>query len=177
MSTLKSIALTFLLGAVVTARPAVQKRLSAGTVYTGCTTPGVVAVTFDDGPYIYTESVLDQFKAAGQHATWFVNGNNYDIIYNYNSTIERIVNEGHQVCSHTWDHADLATLTQAQIESEMTQLEVAFTNILGYFPRYMRPPYISLNTLATQTLSKPMFSSPCTISNFSDSHHGLLHHY
>jgi peptidoglycan/xylan/chitin deacetylase (PgdA/CDA1 family) len=45
-----------------------------GTIYTACTTPGVVALTFDDGPYIYTQSIVDQLTAAGQRATFFQNG-------------------------------------------------------------------------------------------------------
>jgi peptidoglycan/xylan/chitin deacetylase (PgdA/CDA1 family) len=51
-----------------------------------------------------------------------------------------------------WSHADLATLTAAGITSEMTQLEVAHQAILGYFPTYMRPPYLSTNALAVTTL-------------------------
>jgi peptidoglycan/xylan/chitin deacetylase (PgdA/CDA1 family) len=72
-----------------------------GVVITSCTTPNVVAVTFDDGPYIYTESVLDKLKAAGQRATFFVNGQNYDSIYNYGPTLKRMIAEGHQIGSHT----------------------------------------------------------------------------
>lgn len=34
----------------------------------------------------------------------------------------------------------------------MTQLEVALTNILGYFPYYMRPPYLATNPTALDTL-------------------------
>jgi peptidoglycan/xylan/chitin deacetylase (PgdA/CDA1 family) len=52
-----------------------------------------------------------------------------------------------------WDHADLATLTQAEIQSEMTKLETAYMNILGYYPTYMRPPYLSTNALAISTLT------------------------
>src|ERR1700753_2406277 len=149
MLVLTSAILSLSLGTIVSAHPynGLNKRLSAGTIYTGCTTPGGVAVTFDDGPYMYTENVLDQLKAAGQHATFFLNGQNYGYIYDYNSTILRMVNEGHQVCSHTWSHPDLTTLSQTQIQTEMTEMEVAFTNILGHFPRYMRPPYLSTNQL------------------------------
>jgi hypothetical protein len=45
-----------------------------GTIWTACTTPGVVALTFDDGPYIYTQEIVDQLTAAGQRATFFQNG-------------------------------------------------------------------------------------------------------
>lgn len=60
--------------------------------------------------------------------------------------------EGHQIGSHTWSHADLATLDAAGITSQMTQLETALTSILGKVPTYMRPPYFSTNALALSTL-------------------------
>ncbi|ORY59957.1 uncharacterized protein BCR38DRAFT_459964 [Pseudomassariella vexata] len=128
-----------------------QSSIPYGTVITRCTQPGVVALTFDDGPFIYTEELLDTIAASGFRVTFFVNGNNYDNINNHASTIQRMVAEGHQVGSHTWDHGDLATMDTAGITSEMTQLEDALVGILGFFPQYMRPPYFSYNdnTLAT----------------------------
>jgi len=35
----------------------------------------------------------------------------------------------------------------------MTQMEDAYMAILGYYPTYMRPPYLSTNTLAINTLT------------------------
>jgi peptidoglycan/xylan/chitin deacetylase (PgdA/CDA1 family) len=123
-----------------------------GTIWTACTTPGVVALTFDDGPYIYTQEIVDQLTAAGQRATFFQNGQNWDSIYNYNSTLQSMIAGGHQIASHTWDHADLATLTAAEITSEMTQLEAAHMAIIGKSPNYMRPPYLSTNDLVISTI-------------------------
>jgi len=123
-----------------------------GTIWTACTTPGVVALTFDDGPYIYTQSIVDQLTAAGQRATFFQNGQNWDSIYNYNSTLQSMISGGHQIASHTWDHADLATLSAAAITSEMTQLEAAHMAIIGKSPNYMRPPYLSTNDLVISTI-------------------------
>lgn len=60
-----------------------------------------VALTFDDGPYIYTSGILDKLKAANMRATFFINGDNYDSIYNYNSTVRRYIADGHQIGSHT----------------------------------------------------------------------------
>jgi peptidoglycan/xylan/chitin deacetylase (PgdA/CDA1 family) len=37
----------------------------------------------------------------------------------------------------------LTTLSVEAASKEMTDLETAFVNILGYFPYYMRPPYLS----------------------------------
>jgi peptidoglycan/xylan/chitin deacetylase (PgdA/CDA1 family) len=47
-----------------------EKRIAVGAIINSCNkVKGQVAVTFDDGPYKYTEGILDQFKAAGQKAS------------------------------------------------------------------------------------------------------------
>ena len=79
----------------------VQPRQAASVIF-GCTTPNTVALTFDDGPFAYTDDVLDQLSAAGMHATFFLNGQNWASIYDYTSTVQRMNNEGHQIGSHTY---------------------------------------------------------------------------
>ncbi|KAJ0134634.1 Chitin deacetylase, partial [Colletotrichum tanaceti] len=41
-----------------------------------CVNDGDVAITYDDGPYLYTAAMLDAFKAHGAVATFFITGNN-----------------------------------------------------------------------------------------------------
>lgn len=74
-----------------------------GQIITQCTKPGTFAITFDDGPYIYTDKILDILKANGIKATFFVNGLNWgDINDAANSArVRRAINEGHQIGSHT----------------------------------------------------------------------------
>jgi peptidoglycan/xylan/chitin deacetylase (PgdA/CDA1 family) len=90
--------------------------------------------------------------ANGVKATFFVNGANYGNIYDYAAVLQRIDGSGHQIGSHTWSHADLATLDAAGITSQMTQVEAALTSIIGKFPTYMRPPYFSYNANALNVL-------------------------
>lgn len=147
----KSIVTSVLLGASTVSASPLQKRVPVGQVITSCTVPGTFALAFDDGPFSYTAGLLDQFAAAGVKGTFFINGQNYGNIYDYSALIQRMIAEGHQVASHTWSHADLATLDAAGVTSQMTQLETALLNIIGKYPTYMRPPYYSYNadTLAT----------------------------
>ncbi|KAL5418594.1 hypothetical protein PMIN04_007295 [Paraphaeosphaeria minitans] len=119
-----------------------------------CTKPGVIAPGFDDGPWIYSEDILDRMQATGFIATWFINGANKGNIYDYNSTLRRMIDMGHQIGSHTWSHKDLATLTVDGIKQEMILLEEAMVNILGYFPYYMRPPFLSVNAQALSVLKE-----------------------
>ncbi|KAF6825584.1 Chitin deacetylase-like protein 9 [Colletotrichum musicola] len=109
-----------------------------------CVNDGDVAVTYDDGPYIYTNAMLDAFKAHSAVATWFITGNNIGkgmINVNYRDVITRMVAEGHQVASHTWSHENLDQMTLSQRKNQMVYNEMAFADILGFYPTYMRPPY------------------------------------
>ncbi|KXH27886.1 polysaccharide deacetylase, partial [Colletotrichum nymphaeae SA-01] len=116
-----------------------------GVAITKCTVEGDFALTFDDGPFTYTEHVLDLLAEAGAKATFFVNGENFGNINNFQDVVKRMVADGHQIGSHTYSHPDLATLGDADIIPEMTTLEDALINIIGKYPTYMRPPYFSWN--------------------------------
>ncbi|RKU48026.1 hypothetical protein DL546_007354 [Coniochaeta pulveracea] len=112
-----------------------------------CVNPGEIAITFDDGPYLYTNDLLDKFKSYGAKATFFITGNNIgkgminDPSTPYPAVIKRMHAEGHQIASHTWSHENSSTLTNNQYTNQIIWNEIAFNSILGFFPTYMRPPY------------------------------------
>ena len=62
---------------------------------------GVVALTFDDGPWPETNAVLDALKLYGLKATFSLQGQNVEM---YPEIAQRIVKEGHYVGNHSWDH-------------------------------------------------------------------------
>ncbi|KAG4438120.1 hypothetical protein IFR05_006400 [Cadophora sp. M221] len=111
-----------------------------------CDKTKVVALTFDDGPYQYTAELLDILKRYGFTATFFMTGNNngkgsIDTTAPYPDLIKRMVAEGHQVASHTWSHYSLSNSSRDLRISQMVKNEMAFNNIIGMWPTYMRPPY------------------------------------
>ncbi|CAI7619908.1 unnamed protein product [Penicillium glandicola] len=116
--------------------------LPVGAIITQCTIPGTIALTFDDGPYIYTSQLLDTLSQHGARATFFLNGHNRGDIDTSAEIVQRTLAEGHQLGSHTWNHPSLDTLPYEEIVQQMTMLEEAFVRILGFFPTYMRPPFL-----------------------------------
>lgn len=111
-----------------------------------CIEDNVVALSYDDGPYLYTSQLLDILNATGFHATFFITGNNngkgeIDITDPYPSLIQRMIADGHQVASHTWSHYSLQNITSDLRMQQMVKNEMAFNNIIGKYPTYMRPPY------------------------------------
>ncbi|KAL8694087.1 MAG: hypothetical protein Q9218_001202 [Villophora microphyllina] len=111
-----------------------------------CVENNVVALTYDDGPYMYTGQLLDILKSYGFKATFFMTGNNMhkgpiDETEPYPTLIRRMVAEGHQVASHTWSHYSLSNIPSDARKQQMVKNERAIANIIGRYPTYMRPPY------------------------------------
>lgn len=99
----------------------------------------LIAVTFDDGPSQYTAQLLDGLAARGAKATFFTLGENAQ---GRRSIIRRAWEEGHQICSHSWNHPDLKTLSAAQIRSQFSRTDAVLDQALGFDGQYMiRPPY------------------------------------
>ncbi|KAK0737018.1 hypothetical protein B0T21DRAFT_364242 [Apiosordaria backusii] len=129
------------------ARPKFGSVLYGGAGIYDCVTAGDVALTFDDGPYLYTNDLLDKLKSYGAKATFFITGTNIgkgminDPATPYPAIIKRMHAEGHQIASHTWSHQNASQLTNTQFTNQMVWNEIAINSILGFFPTYMRPPY------------------------------------
>ncbi|KAI5795272.1 hypothetical protein EDC01DRAFT_717283 [Geopyxis carbonaria] len=141
-------------GVPVTTRPT-PGPVPYGQWVSSCTRPGFIALTFDDGPHIYTAALLDLLKRNGVVATFFLNGQNWGAPITDPTKValvKRMLAEGHQIASHTWNHPDLATLSAAEVRTQMTDLESALKGIIGKYPTYMRPPYFSCGDTCMSTL-------------------------
>ena len=79
----------------------------------------MVALTYDDGPSTYTDTILDVYKEHGQKATFFVVGER--LSWN-DSQAKREVEEGHQVGNHTYGHNVLSKLKDEKIKEEQRQI-------------------------------------------------------
>ncbi|KAJ6031558.1 hypothetical protein N7540_002290 [Penicillium herquei] len=145
-----------------TPRPHFGNLAYGGVGYHNCTAPGTVALTFDDGPYTYTSHLLDILKKRNVKATFFVTSvsrgkhgfDDKDTVYG--EDLLRMYADGHQIGSHSWSHADLSNLTSGERDQEIVKNEMAFRNLFGFFPTYMRPPYGDCTSASgcTETMSK-----------------------
>lgn len=99
----------------------------------------LIALTFDDGPGKYTDELLDGLRERGAFVTFFVLGQNAEY---YPDTVRRAWSDGHQICSHTYDHAQLTDIGDERIRSELTKADAAIDAALGEDNTYwLRPPY------------------------------------
>lgn len=139
------------LGAPIQEEASLEKR-QAGQLITRCTVPNTVGMSFDDGPYMYLNDIVNTLKANNATATFFFSGNNWDCIYNTDAAnrVKYAYNNGMHVASHTWRHGDLATMSWDLIHDEMWRVEQALMKIVGAYPAFMRPPYGSYNDLVLE---------------------------
>jgi Polysaccharide deacetylase len=111
--------------------------------YKSCSVSGVMALTFDDGPSIYTGHILDVLKEHNMKATFFIIGK---YISSNHATIQRIVDEGHQIGAHTYSHTPLESSPnpyQEMLNWEIALVRENFTGVLAnsVIPNYMRAPH------------------------------------
>lgn len=96
-----------------------------------------VALTFDDGPSIYTPellNVLDKYKV---RASFFVIGKHVE---RHPQFLKLLVQKGHLVGNHSYSHKNLKKLSALQIEQEIEKAEEIIKNISGVKTFWFRPP-------------------------------------
>lgn len=96
-----------------------------------------VALTFDDGPGIHTERLLDALKTYHAKATFFLIGKN---AARYPQLMKRMEAEGHAVGNHTYGHRNLTRLSAGGIGDELDKCNAVFEQTLGHPAALLRTP-------------------------------------
>src|SRR5256885_8912443 len=104
---------------------------------TKCTTPGQVALTFDDGPSPFTPKLLDYLAAAKIPATFFVLGISVNEVGG-KETLKATYDAGHQIALHSNTHADMNALSPKAIRDEYEINLKAVVDTLGETPKMAR---------------------------------------
>jgi peptidoglycan/xylan/chitin deacetylase (PgdA/CDA1 family) len=119
----------------------------AQVISIGNTSRNAVAFTFDAGADAgYTAQILDTLQANSVHATFGMTGK---FAQQNPQLVQRMVQEGHTLINHTYDHASwtgnstgAAPLTRQQRWDELDQTESIIGQLTGTTTLpYFRPPY------------------------------------
>ena len=101
--------------------------------------PKELALTFDDGPDSqWTPKILDILKAKAAPATFFIIGEN---ALTERGLLERMIDEGHEVGSHTYTHPNLINVSPRQVMFELNTTQRLFQAFTGRSLRFFRAPY------------------------------------
>ncbi|OKI70820.1 bi-functional transferase/deacetylase [Streptomyces sp. TSRI0445] len=102
-----------------------------------------IVLTFDDGPDpVWTPKVLDKLKEYDAHGVFFVTGN---MAARHPDLVRRMVEEGHELGLHTFNHPDLSYQSTARIDWELSQNQLALAGAAGIRTSIFRPPYSSFS--------------------------------
>lgn len=103
-----------------------------------CSKVPCVALTFDDGPSVYTSQLLDALKKENVKATFFVLGKSASV---QKQTLKRMAEEGHNIGNHSYDHKDFRKISMEEAKRQIQLTDEIITGITGEKPRYFRFPY------------------------------------
>lgn len=113
----------------------------------------MVALTFDDGPSIYTPRILNCLEEYGQAATFFVVGTN---AARYGEHIKRAYEMGCEIGNHTYNHPDLTYLSSWEIADEINRTNQHIRDAIGVDATVARTPGGSYNSTVCAAISTPI---------------------
>ena len=103
------------------------------------TTEKILYLTFDDGPIAeVTPFVLDELKKYNAKATFFCIGKN---VAANPEIFERIINEGHSIGNHTYDHLNGWYQDNETYFSNVEKSEETISSFKFQVSNLFRPPY------------------------------------
>ncbi|MGM8214880.1 polysaccharide deacetylase family protein [Bacillaceae bacterium W0354] len=112
---------------------------------------GYVALTFDDGPSIYTKQIVDlltEYEVAG---TFFFVG---DQVLKHPEYVTYTNDKGHVVASHSQSHKNITTLYEQQLDEEILQSIIDLEKVSGSNVNLFRPPYGAIGEFEKAFLSE-----------------------
>lgn len=114
----------------------------------------MLALTFDDGPGQYTDTLLDCLEENNAHATFFMLG---QLVSSYPDTVKRMVELGCELGNHSWDHLDLTSMDLDSAAKEYSDTDNALIEACGQASTVARAPYGSYNQSVIDAVGKPFF--------------------
>jgi len=102
----------------------------------------IIALTFDDGPSMYTTRILDSLQQHGGRVSFFVLGSK---IEEHKGKIYRAAQMDCEIICHAWDHVDLTQLSKRAVNKQIVDTITAIAKITGTVSLTFRPPYGQVN--------------------------------
>ncbi len=112
----------------------------------------MVALTYDDGPSIYTPDILKILKENNAVATFFVVGNR---VPTYSKTVKAAYDMGCEIGNHTYEHKCLTTISEAEVKRQVGKTNENVKKVTGQAPVIMRPTGGATNTNVKQWVGMP----------------------
>lgn len=97
-----------------------------------------IALTFDDGPSEFTDDILNILEKHNAKGTFFLLGSR---IESKKDTILSIVEKGHELGNHSWNHDNYSKLSKDKMKLDLLSTNELISEITGMDVYLFRPPY------------------------------------
>ena len=115
--------------------------------------PGVVYLTFDDGPHqLFTPILLDLLDKHGARATFFLLGRNLAARWG-SDEVQDLLNRGHAVGNHTTHHRKLTEQHPWSVAADLEGASLLLADRTGFRPSCWRAPYGDRNDVVRSVAS------------------------
>lgn len=111
----------------------------------------IIALTFDDGPKARTVQLLDLLDAKKVKATFFVVGK---MAAAEPRIVARMVQSGHELANHTYNHQDLEYLSAREITQELFRNAALIRSVTRRDGCFIRPPGAHMGERLSGVLKK-----------------------
>ena len=115
----------------------------------------IIALSFDDGPSVYTVRILEALKKYNAKATFFMVGYN---IETHKDEVKAVYEAGCEIGNHTTDHTSLKKGKAAEIKARVYDNEDLINTIVPVGKVIVRPPYGDYNDTVKELIARPMFN-------------------
>ena len=113
----------------------------------------LVAITFDDGPSVYTEELVDILSANKARSTFYFQGY---LLKMRSSAVLKVFNSHNEIGYHSYNHKNFKRQSLLNIENELVKSNEILKEITGTTFAMVRPPYGSINDEVASLLNMPV---------------------
>lgn len=113
----------------------------------------MIALTFDDGPGMYTMQLLEQLEKYHSKATFFMVGTN---VSKHPETLKKMMEMGCDIGNHSTNHADLSALQPEAALNEIQTTNIWIQEIIGQEASLLRPPFGKYNASVQSVAGCPL---------------------
>ncbi len=119
-----------------------------------------------------TDAVLALFAESGVHATFFTLG---WVAHRYPALIRRIVDAGHEIASHGWDHQRVFTMDAGLFRADLARARAAIEDAAGQKVTGYRAPSFSIDQRtpwAHVVLAEEDYAYSSSVAPLAHDHYG-----
>ncbi len=119
-----------------------------------------------------TDAVLALFAESGVHATFFTLG---WVAHRYPALIRRIVDAGHEIASHGWDHQRVFTMDAGLFRADLARARAAIEDAAGQRVTGYRAPSFSIDQRtpwAHAVLAEQGYAYSSSVAPLAHDHYG-----